>query len=411
MWTERMLAALERGVKGSRWFSLIDKVWSLKTLALAWERVKANAGTSGVDGTSVERFAKDWEPRLLAVKERLRQSSHQPKPIKRVWIPKEGTSEKRPLGIPTVEDRIVQTAIRMVVEPIFERDFSECSHGFRPGRGCKDALREVERLLNGGCHHVVDADIKGYFDAIPKERLMLLVERKIADSRVLALIRAYLGQGVMDCGEEHRAGERGTPQGAVPSPLLANIYLDPFDKEMEKKGLRLVRYADDFVILCASAEEAGGALVAVEAWMLENGLTLHPTKTRVADASLKGGLDFLGWHFERGKKWPSGKSRKRFRRKVHEQRRRNSGRSLKRTIEEPNKFLRGWFGYFKHSRRKQLEDYDGYVRGRLRGILRRRAGGEGRGGGRDHQRWGNRYFGEEGLFSLVQAHISLCRPS
>ena len=409
VWTERMLAALARGMKGKRWFSLIDKVYAPKTLQLAWEQVKTNAGGSGVDEVTIARYEKDCHARLLDVKERIMESRYQPKPVKRVWIPKAGTKEKRPLGIPTVEDRVVQSALRMVVEPIFEHDFSECSHGFRPGRGCKDALREVEKLLNSGHHHVVDADIKGYFDAIPKERLMRLVEAKIADGRVLALIRQYLEQGVMENEHEQTAGERGTPQGAVLSPLLANIYLDPFDHHMTKLGARLVRYADDFVVLCKSETEAREMLEAVRAWMEENALTLHPDKTRIVDASRPGGFDFLGWHFERGRKWPSKKAHNKFKDKIRTLTPRTSGVSLALTIEKTNKYLQGWFGYFKHSKRKLLEEYDGYIRGRLRGILRKRAGKKGRGRGADHQRWPNRYFTEAGLFSLAQAQVLACR--
>jgi len=409
VWTERMLTTLVRGVKGNQWFSLIDKVYASRTLELAWEQVKSNAGGSGVDEVTVARYAKDCPRRLLDVKERLKQARYQPRPVKRVWIPKAGTREKRPLGIPTVEDRIVQTALRMVIEPIFERDFSERSHGFRPGRGCKDALREVERLLNSGHHHVVDADIKGYFDAIPKERMMRLVEAKIADGRVLALIRSYLDQGIMEGGVEQEAGERGTPQGAVLSPLLANIYLDPFDHHMDKRGARLVRYADDFVVMCKSEEEAGELLEAVRAWMEASGLTLHPTKTRIVDASQPGGFDFLGYHFERGRKWPCEKSRDKFKDKIRELTPRNSGGSMAQIIVKVNGHLRGWCEYFKHSWRRRLSEYDKYVRGRMRSILRRRAGKRGRGRWKDHERWPNRYFTEAGLFSVMQAHVLACQ--
>ena len=409
VWTERMQTALARGVKGNRWFSLIDKVYATRTLELAWEQVKSNAGGSGVDETTIARYEKDCLKRLLDVKERLVHSRYQPKPVKRVWIPKAGTNEKRPLGIPTVEDRVVQTALRMVIEPIFERDFSECSHGFRPGRGCKDALREVERLLNSGCHYLADVDIKGYFDAIPKERLMALVEAKIADGRILALIRSYLDQGIMDGEREEPAHERGTPQGAVLSPLLANIYLDPFDHHMEKLGARLVRYADDFVVMCETEAEARAMLEAIRAWMSENGLTLHPTKTRIVDASQPGGFDFLGYHFEQGRKWPSKKSRDKFKDKIRALTPRNSGHSMAQIIAKVNLYLRGWFEYYKHSLRWQLNRSDEYIRGRMRSILRRRAGKRGRGRGSDNQRWPIRYFTKAGLFSLVQAQVMACQ--
>jgi RNA-directed DNA polymerase len=220
-----MLVALERGVKGNQWFSLIDKVFRDRTLELAWAKVHSNAGACGVDGITVERFAKDSHARLLAVKEHLERGSYQPKPVKRVWIPKLGSPEKRALGIPTVRDRVVQCALRMVVEPIFEREFAPQSYGFRPGRSCRDALRRVDELLQSGHGHVVEIDIKGYFDAIPHERLMARVGERIADGRVLGLIEAFLQAGVME-GMEGWETETGTPQGGVISPLLANIYLN-----------------------------------------------------------------------------------------------------------------------------------------------------------------------------------------
>jgi len=185
VWSEPMLAALERGLKGNKWFSLIDKVWSERTLQLAWEKVKSNAGACGADGITIGRFAKDSQSRLLAVKEQLKRNTYQPKPVKRVWIEKPGSAEKRPLGIPTVTDRVVQAAVRMVIEPIFENRFAKHSYGFRPGRGCQDALRRVEELLQAGHTHVVDVDIKGCFDTIPHDRLMTLVRERIADGRVL----------------------------------------------------------------------------------------------------------------------------------------------------------------------------------------------------------------------------------
>ena len=234
VWTERMLTALERGVKGNRWFSLIDKVSGDGTLELAWAKVRSNAGGSGVDRITVERFAKDCPRGLLDLQEQLRMASYQPLPVKRVWIPKPGTTERRPLGIPAVRDRIVQTALRLVIEPIFEHRFAEHSYGFRPGRGCKDALRRVQALLDEGSTWIVDADLKSYFDTIPKDRLMCRVEERIADGRVLALLRSYLDQGVLEELTLHEPTERGTPQGAVISPLLANLYLDPLDHLLEQ---------------------------------------------------------------------------------------------------------------------------------------------------------------------------------
>ena len=411
VWTERMLTALARGLRGNQWFSLIDKVYADKTLELAWAKVESNAGGGGVDNMTVTRFAKDCPRGLLDLKEQLRTASYQPQPVKRVWIPKPGTNEQRPLGIPTVRDRIVQTALRLVIEPIFEHHFAEHSYGFRPGRGCKDALRRVQTLLDEGHTWIVDADLKGYFDTIPKDRLMSRVEERIADSRVLTLILSYLDQGVMDELTLHEPTDRGTPQGAVISPLLANIYLDPLDHLLAESGVELVRYADDFVLLCRSEAAAQAALARVQTWVGENGLTLHPVKTRLVDATQSGGFDFLGYHFERGYRWPRRKSLDRLKDKVRQLTPRTCGVSLETTIARLNETLQGWFGYFQHGHRTTFSNVDGYVRGRLRSILRKRVGKRGRGRGTDHHTWRNHYFTELGLFSLSQAHASACRSS
>jgi RNA-directed DNA polymerase len=404
-----MLTALTRGLKGNQWFSLIDKVYAERTLEQAWAKVRSNAGGSGVDRITIERFAKDCPRGLLDLKEQLRTASYQPLPVKRVWIPKPGTNQQRPLGIPAVRDRIVQTALRLVIEPIFEHQFAEHSYGFRPGRGCKDALRHVQTQLNAGCTWIVDADLESYFDTIPKDRLMHRIEQRLADGRVLALIRSYLDQEVMEELTRHEPTDRGTPQGAVISPLLANIYLDPLDHHLAASGVEMVRYADDFVILCRSEEEARAALARVQTWVEENGLTLHPEKTRIVDMSQPGGFDFLGYHFERGNRWPRRKAMNRMKDKVRELTPRTSGESLEATITRLNQMLRGWFGYFQHSHRNVFPQVDGYVRGRLRSILRKRAGKKGRARGTDHQKWRNHYFTELGLFSLKQAHDLACQ--
>jgi RNA-directed DNA polymerase len=405
-----MLTALERGLEGNRWFRLIDKVYAERTLGLAWEKVRSNAGGSGVDGMTIGRFAKDCPRGLLALNEQLRQATYQPSLVKRCWIPKPGSSEKRPLGIPTVRDRIVQTALRMVIEPIFEATFAEHSYGFRPGRGCKDALRRVQALLDAGGTWIVDADLKRYFDTIPHGRLMARVEERIADGRVLALIKSYLKQGVLDGLSHDEAGEEGTPQGAVISPLLANVYLNPLDHLMAAHGWEMVRYADDFVILCRSREAAQAALACVQTWVEQNGLTLHPDKTRVIDATQPGGFDFLGYHFERGYRWPRKKSMDRCKDRIRELTPRTMGHSLEACIADLNQLLRGWFGYFKHSHPTTFSRLDSYVRGRLRAVLRKRSGLRGCGRGSDHQRWPNHYFAERGLFSLTQA-LLLARQS
>ena len=244
VWTERMLTALEDGVKGSVWFSLIDKVARPANLRAGFAKVKANGGSAGVDHQTIAMFECNLDRNVEHLAEALRQGRYQPQAIRRVYIPKPGSREKRPLGIPTVRDRVVQTALRQMIEPIFERGFAEHSYGFRPGRGSKDALRRVEKLLTGGCHYVVDADLRQYFDTIPHEGLMARMKEKIADGRVLRLIESFLTQGVL---EEMRQWQptAGSPQGAVISPLLANLYLDPLDHEMADAGYEMVRYADD----------------------------------------------------------------------------------------------------------------------------------------------------------------------
>jgi RNA-directed DNA polymerase len=216
IWTERMLAALENGVKGGKWFSLIDKVTRLRTLEIAWKKVAANKGSAGVDGQSVERFGKRENVYLQELSDALKAGTYRPQPVKRVEIPK-GPGKTRPLGIPAVKDRIVQTALKMAIEPIFEKEFEETSFGFRPGRGCKDALREVDRLIKEGYTHVVDADLASYFDTIPHDGLMEQVEERISDGRILELIDGYLKQDIVsDLKRWTPTG--GTPQGAVMTP-------------------------------------------------------------------------------------------------------------------------------------------------------------------------------------------------
>ncbi|GAH36656.1 unnamed protein product, partial [marine sediment metagenome] len=199
-----------------------------------------------------------------------------------VYIPKRGRKERRPLGIPTVRDRVVQAALRQVIEPIFELDFSDNSYGFRPGCSCKDALREVDRLLKGGYEYVVEADIEDYFDSILHDRIMEQIGERIADGRVLRLVESFLKQGILEGMREWRP-EKGTPQGGVISPLLANLYLDPLDHLMEAKGFMMIRYADDFVVLCSSEKEAHRAMEQIKGWIRSVGLRLHSDKTRVAD--------------------------------------------------------------------------------------------------------------------------------
>jgi len=406
IWTERMIAALVNGVTGGRWFSLIDKVSAPKTLALAWTKVRANGGASGVDGQSIERFAVRAEEYLAELTEALRMGIYDPQAIRRVEIPK-SDGRTRPLGIPTVKDRIVQTAMKLVIEPIFEVMFLPASYGFRPGRGCKDALREVDRLLGEGYAFVVDADLKSYFDSIPHDRLMERVQARISDGRVLALLRSWLKQDVFD-GLQRWTPTEGTPQGAVISPLLANIYLHPLDERLTGKGYRMVRYADDFVVLCRSRDEAQRALADVKDWVEANGLALHPDKTHVGDCRQPGhGFEFLGYRFEAGKRWVRKKSLDRLKDRVREKTKRTRGDSLACVIEDLNPMLKGWFGYFKHAHHSTFDRLDGFIRRRLRAILRKQEKRPGFGLCRaDHQRWPNRHFAQAGLFALYTAWLA-----
>jgi RNA-directed DNA polymerase len=401
-----MLTTLEQGVKGEKWFRLFDKVFAERNLWAAFQQVASNGGAPGVDYQTVEDFAKKLPDPIWELSDSLQAGAFTPQAIRRTHIPKPGTNETRPLGIPTVRDRVVQTAIVNVIEPIFERDFAEQSYGFRPGRGCKQALRRVDQLLKQGYVHVVDADLKSYFDTIPHDRLMTLLERKVADGPVLRLIESFLKAEIMD-GLSQWTPEEGAPQGAVLSPLLSNIYLDPLDHLLAASGYEMVRYADDFVILCRTAEEAQRALEIVAQWTTEQGLTLHPTKTKVIDSRTTS-FDFLGYTFRGEHHWPRDKSLAKVKDAIRNKTQRNAGRSVPFIVRDVNRTLRGWFGYFQHSTyRNVFQSLDGWVRMRLRSILRKRAGLRGPGRGADHQKWPNSYFAELGYYSLVAAHRSV----
>jgi len=408
VWTDRMLTALEQGVKGGTWFSLIDKVYTPANLFASYAKVAANGGAAGVDHVTVEDFTKRLTGQLERLGVQLREGSYRPQSVRRVHIPKPGSQETRPLGIPTVRDRIAQGAVRHVLEPIFERHFAEHSYGFRPGRGCKDALRRVDALLKQGYRYVVDVDLKSYFDTIPHDKLMEEVRKFVADSRVLALIEAFLKAGIMD-GLREWTPESGAPQGAVLSPLLSNLYLNDLDHQMARMGYEMTRYADDLVIQCRTREEAERALALVQDWTARAGLTLHPTKTKIVDAPSEG-FEFLGYRFVKHRRFPRRKSLAKFKETLRAKTRRKQGRSLSMIIADVNRSLRGWFEYFKHSYRTTYPTLDSWVRMRLRSILRKRHGGRGRGRGADHQRWPNAYFAEQGLYSLTTAH-ALARQS
>jgi RNA-directed DNA polymerase len=403
VWTERMLTALEQGVRGGRWHTLIDKVSAERTLRAAFARVKANRGAPGVDHVTVTMFEARRDANLTALSAALRDGTYRPQPIRRHWIPK-GPRERRPLGIPTVRDRVVQTALRLVLEPIFDATFAPHSYGFRPQRSTKQALGRVVKLLRAGYRYVVDADLQAYFDSIPHAPLRARVREKVSDSRVLALVDAFLHQPIFE-GLAQWTVEEGTPQGAVISPMLANLYLDPLDHDMAAAGFEMVRYADDFVILCRTAEDAERALALVHRWTTAAGLQLHPAKTHLVDMQQPGGFDFLGYHFERGHRWPRTKSLAKLKDAVRTKTPRTNGHSLAIIIEDLNRTLRGWLGYFKHSH-GTFRLIDCWIRTRLRNILRERLGRQGRARGDDHHRWPISFFEAHGLFSLTQAHAA-----
>ncbi len=402
VWTERMLTTLlENKVRGGKWHALYDKVMSRQNLYFSAMKVVGKKGAAGVDRQTVENFSEQRWPELDRLQQELQDESYSPLAVRRVEIPKPGSDEKRALGIPTVRDRVVQTALVHVLEPIFDHTFHQRSFGFRRGRGCHDALRCVEQLLVDGYVYVVDADLKGYFDTIPKDRLLELIKQKVSDSAVLRLIKKYLEQEIMT-ELQTWTPESGVPQGAVLSPLLSNVYLNPLDHLMAEKGFQMVRYADDFVILCRSQFEADAALEEVRTWVAEVGLTLHPEKTHIVDSRDKS-FDFLGYSFRGRFRFPRAKSHRKVVDRIRELTPRKSGESLQCTIDRLSRSMRGWFNFFRHCFWNTFDVYDNMIRKRLRRMLLKR-----------HRcnperlprtkRWPNAYFSERGLYSLREAH-------
>lgn len=359
--------ALYRAAKADvdrRFHALHDKLWRPDVLQEAWAKVRANGGAAGVDGKTIREVEDESVPRFLeGLARELKDQTYRPSPLRRVWIPKPN-GKKRGLGIPTVKDRVAQAAVKLLLEPIFEADFEPFSFGFRPGRSAHDAVAEVVKYLNFGCEHVVDADISGCFDNIPKDRLLRAVARRVSDGALLKLIRQWLDCGLVE-GESFQNPDRGTPQGSPLSPLLANIYLDRLDKGWRRCGLaareranaHLVRYADDFVIL--AKRDIQGVKVTLDSIIRELGLTLSPEKTRIVEA--EEGFDFLGFHFlrrfsqEKDKRvtwwFPSTKSKRRIRERLHAL---TGTECLARgtfsgIVEEVAGTLRGWGEYFRRS--------------------------------------------------------------
>jgi RNA-directed DNA polymerase len=395
-----MLTRLTQSEPTTVWFRLWDKVIAQSNLQAAFWAVWRKDGAPGADGQTVKQFEVQEQAELAKLREELRSRRYHRQAARRIWIPKPGSAEKRPLGIPAVRDRTVEAAMKNVLEPIFEHDFAEHSYGFRPGRGCREAVKRVEELLSQDRVWCVELDFKSYFDTIPHERLLGLVRQRVVDGSVLALLEQGLKAGVLEEMKGWQPTEKGTPQGAVISPMLANLYLNPLDHQVAQRGWEMVRYADDLVMLCRTQAEAEQVLEYLRQWSAQAGLTLHPTKTRIVNAQSEG-FDFLEWHFRGGKKWPRKKSLQKLQEKLRPLTRRTNGRSLDEIIAKANPILRGWHGYFRDSQPTGLSGPDGWVRRRLRALLRKRERRPGYGlSEADSRHWPNRWFAAQGLFSL-----------
>lgn len=403
--------------------SLVDKVYKLKNLELAWEKVRRNRGAGGVDGQSIEEFESDLEGKLIQLHDELRTQQYQPQPVKRRLIPKSGQPGKfRPLGIPTVYDRVCQQAILNRLEPIFEPVFDEASFGYRRGRSTKDAMRKIWRELEQGNEWVVDADLKDFFGSADHSNLMELLNQRVADGRVLRLLESIMTVGYLEDGKIHRT-ERGVPQGGVISPLISNVLLTPFDREMRCKGYRLTRFADDWLVTCQTRAQAQAVLAFATKVLDKLGVVLHKDKTRIVH--VRHGFEFLGYKIKRGSRqlnlpvhkikrgirqgalyaYPKQKSIDHFKEQIRKRTRRKAPLTTKELIDELNPVIRGWGNYYRKAHvRKLFNQLDRWI---IRRLWSQR-----------HKRWRNsgwkllpasRLYGELGLVGLVHQILSLNR--